>query len=85
MQPIVASSVNANDFGDYQTGIVPDFKLKESVSTYGVLGNPSEPLLNLAIGKITGTAKISKQDSSKLLNYFTDSKAATGRNEMYIE
>lgn len=85
MQPIVASSVNANGFGDYQTGIVPDFKLKESVSTYGVLGNPSEPLLNLAIGKITGTAKISKQDSSKLLNYFTDSKAATGRNEMYIE
>ena len=87
MQPIVAQSVNKNGFGDYQTGLVPTYPLKERLSTFGVLGDPEEPLLKLAISKITGiTSKSSNQskfnDAVILVN---DSKTLSGRNEMHIE
>ncbi|HWR94281.1 MAG TPA: S41 family peptidase, partial [Flavobacterium sp.] len=58
MQPLVLKIVNGVGYGDYQSGLVPNFLLKETLSTLDVLGSTTEPLLNLAIGKITGTAKI---------------------------
>jgi C-terminal processing protease CtpA/Prc len=85
MQPIVAYTVNKDGFGDYQSGIVPTFSLKESVSTYGVLGNTSEPLLNTAIGKITGTARTFQQTTKTPLQEIGDSKSLTGRGGMQIE
>ena len=85
MQPIVAYTVNKDGFGDYQSGIAPTFSLKESVSTYGVLGNTSEPLLNTAIGKITGTARTLQQTTKTPLQEIGDSKSLTGRGGMQIE
>ncbi len=86
MQPIVAKSVNKNGFGEYETGLVPTFKLKESLRTLGILGDASEPLLSVAIGKITGTSKISRQTvPNEGINLINDSKTLTGRNEMHIE
>lgn len=86
MQPIVLKIVNSDGFGDYFNGLQPDYLLKETVSTFGVLGETSEPLLSTAIGKITGTAKMLKQNPEKGFEYFKDAKSIKGiQNQMYIE
>lgn len=86
MQPIVLKIVNSDGFGDYFNGLQPDYLLKETVSTFGVLGDTSEPLLSTAIGKITGTAKMLKQNPEKGFEYFKDAKSIKGiQNQMYIE
>lgn len=84
MQPIVLKIVNSIGFGDYFNGLTPDVEQKETITTYGVLGESTEPLLSTAIGKITGTAKMAKQ-IGKDFNYFKDSKSLNGQNQMYIE
>ncbi|MEN9908697.1 MAG: hypothetical protein RLZZ540_1846 [Bacteroidota bacterium] len=86
MQPIVAHSVNAVGFGDYLDGLIPDYKLSERIKTLGVLGDPSEPLLSTAIGKITGTAKfIVAEKPTTDFEYLNDSKTLRGQNQMYFE
>ncbi|WP_163407607.1 S41 family peptidase [Flavobacterium ajazii] len=87
MQPLVFKITNSANFGDYTGGLPPTYQQTESVFTYGVLGDPSEPLLNLAISKITGsTAKRTQTDKDQTLPYFSDSKSMRrfGR-EMYID
>lgn len=84
MQPIVLKIVNSLGYGDYQTGLVPDFQLKETLSSLDVLGNTTEPLLSLAIAKITGTGKIRQAIPGLELDYFKDSKSIKGQNQMYI-
>lgn len=86
MQPLIFKISNAADFGDYTGGLVPTYVQYEYVSNYGVLGDPSEPLLNLAISKITGsTAKRIQNDHREVLPYINDSKKINGlRNEMYL-
>ncbi|APA00170.1 S41 family peptidase [Flavobacterium commune] len=86
MQLIVAQSVNSVGFGDYLDGLVPDYKLTERIRTLGVLGDPSEPLLSTAIGKITGTARfIPAEKPSDNFKYINDSKTLRGQNQMYME
>lgn len=87
MQPLVLKIVNSVGFGDYQSGLEPTFLLKETISTLDVLGSPTEPLLNLAIGKITGTAKMKQPAEGGIqFDYFKDSKSVNGlQNQMYIE
>jgi len=85
MQPIVLKIVNSEGFGDYFNGLTPTFLQKETVSSFGILGDPSEPLLNTAINKITGTGKIIRQ-TGKEFNYFKDAKSLDGlQNQMYLE
>lgn len=87
MQPLVLKIVNSADFGEYTDGLTPTYKQLEYISNMGVLGDPSEPLLNLTISKITGsTAKKIQQDRTQALRMFTDAKAMNGiRNQMYTE
>lgn len=87
MQPLVFKITNAADFGDYTGGLVPTYVQYEYINSYGVLGDPSEPLLNLAISKITGSAaKKIQNDHSAVLPDISDSKKINGlRNEMYLE
>ena len=86
MQPLVLKIVNGVGFGDYQNGLEPTFKITETISTLDVLGSPTEPLLKLAIGKITGTAKMKQSVSGIQFDYFKDSKSAnTLQNQMYID
>jgi C-terminal processing protease CtpA/Prc len=86
MQPLVLKIVNGAGFGDYQSGLVPTFELKETLSTLDVLGSTTEPLLNLAIGKITGTAKMKQAAPGIQFDYFKDSKSANSlQNQMYLE
>lgn len=86
MQLIVAKSVNALGFGDYSyTGLKPDYQLTERIKTMGVLGDPSEPLLSTAIGKITGTSKfIIPEKTTTDFKYLNDSKTLRGQNMMYF-
>ena len=86
MQPLVLKIANAAGFGDYFNGLTPDYQLKETISNLDVLGNPNEPLLSIAIGKITGTGKTIQQSSEKSTNYLSDSKSIEGlQNQMYLE
>jgi carboxyl-terminal processing protease len=87
MQPLVLKIANSQNFGDYTGGLIPTFQQEESIFTYGVLGDPSEPLLNLTISKITGSAaKKTQTQKGVVLPYFTDSKAMRRfGKEMYLE
>jgi hypothetical protein len=78
---------NASDFGDYTQGLVPTYVQLEYFRSYGVLGDTAEPLLNMAISKITGAAaKKVQNDHGLVLPYISDSKKINGlRNEMYID
>ena len=55
IQPLLGRNENADGFSDYTSGLIPDFELEEDISNLGVLGDPSEPLLALAINRIMGT------------------------------
>jgi C-terminal processing protease CtpA/Prc len=86
MQPIVLKIVNSDGFGDYYNGLIPNYELKENLSSLGILGNTTEPLLSTAIGKITGTGKMLRQSPEKDFDYFKDTKSIRGiQNQMYIE
>ncbi|MEY4432140.1 MAG: hypothetical protein RLZZ44_270 [Bacteroidota bacterium] len=86
MQPIVLKIVNSDGFGDYFNGLTPTHELKETINTYGVLGDVNEPLLKLAIAKITGTGKMIPQSSGTQFDFFTDSKSMKRfGNQMYLE
>lgn len=87
MQPLVLKIVNSAGFGDYQNGLTPDYLLKEDIGNLDILGSASEPLLNLAINKITGgIAKMKPLKPGIDFNNFKDSKSINGlQNQMYIE
>lgn len=87
MQPLVLKIANSAGFGDYTQGLAPTYLQPEYVTSFGVLGDSAEPLLNLAISKITGmTAKRIPNDKTLVFPYFSDSKKINGvRNEMYLE
>jgi carboxyl-terminal processing protease len=86
MQPLVLKIVNGVGFGDYQSGLEPTYILKETLSTLDVLGSSAEPLLKLAIGKITGTAKMKQSVPGIEFEYFKDSKSINSlQNQMYLE
>jgi C-terminal processing protease CtpA/Prc len=88
MQPLVFKIANASGFGDYQQGLTADYPQIERITTYGVLGDPAEPLLSKAISIITGnTAKRSDNDLEvNPMPYVTDSKIINGlRHGMYLE
>ena len=86
MQPLTFKVVNSANFGDYFNGLTPTYELKETISTYGVLGDVNEPLLKAAIGKITGTGRMIQQSTGKQFDIFKDSKSIDGiQNQMYLE
>jgi C-terminal processing protease CtpA/Prc len=86
MQPIVLKIVNAQGFGDYQSGLEPTYTQKESQLNLGVLGEITEPLLSTAITKITGVGKLKQPSTGIEFNPFSDSKSRNGlQNQMYIE
>lgn len=87
MQPLVLKIVNSNGFGEYTNGLQPAYLQLEYVASMGVLGDPSEPLLNKTISVITGVAaKKTQQDRAEALRTFIDAKSMNGiRNQMYVD
>lgn len=86
MQPLVLKIVNSLGYGDYQSGLAPTHQLKETLSTLDVLGSTTEPLLSLAIAKITGTGRIKQATPGLEFDFFKDSKSINSlQNQMYID
>lgn len=62
IQPLLGRNENADGFLDYTEGLIPDFNLEEDIANLGILGDPSEPFLALALSKISGeSSKINLQ------------------------
>lgn len=85
MQPLVLKIVNKSGYGDYINGLPPNILLKENLGNLGILGNPSEPLLNAAINSIIGAGKSIRQENFNSFNDFIDNQSINRlKNEMYI-
>jgi len=58
--PITFGIFNSDGFGDYGDGFEPNITLNEDLENLGVLGEPTEPLLEKALGVISGQVLIGK-------------------------
>jgi carboxyl-terminal processing protease len=85
MQPIVLKTINADGFGDYQTGLLSDIQQVEDYGNLGVIGDATEPLLSTAINEIIANGK-RVPEPNKTFIHFSDSKEIEPlRSEMYVE
>lgn len=89
MQPIVLKIANSAGFADYTDGLVPeseDLIIRERVSTYDVLGSPTEPLLAAALNHISPTTSAKKAASSKgnVLESILDKETAN-QQRMFVD
>ncbi|TYA55982.1 S41 family peptidase [Formosa maritima] len=85
MQPLVLKTLNAVGNTDFINGLTPTFMVKENYGDLGVLGNPDETLLAIALQHIEDTGRISLQPLSSL-EIIGDSKDFTlTKNRMYID
>ncbi len=75
MQPIVVKLVNNNGFGEYETGLKPDYTYLEEVGNLGIIGDENEPLLSIAIDLITKNGRFKNQTK-------TNSNFALDDNDM---
>ncbi|WP_026915073.1 S41 family peptidase [Christiangramia portivictoriae] len=66
MQPLVFKSINVDGNSDYINGLQPDVAYVEDLNNLGVLGDPSEPLLEIAINSILGRSSISKSRVNRM-------------------
>ena len=86
MQPLVLKIVNKNGFGDYTNGLEPTIALKEDLGNLGVLGDPSEPLLNTALNSISNSGKKRIENPSHIYEDVIDNISINRfKREMYIE
>jgi len=58
-------SVNSAGVSDYIDGLTPDFQISEDFENLGMLGEPNEPFLKVAIDVILGN-KISIPDGAEI-------------------
>lgn len=65
IQPLVLKSVNKDGVSDYINGLFPDIPKEESLSNFGVLGDPTEPLLEAAINDILGKPQTKQFEAVK--------------------
>ncbi len=87
LQPLVAVSVNKNDGEVPPTGLVPEsiFRLVESPANFGILGNPSEPLLARAIQHISGNGRLSQPSAFEMRQVESKVDVKPLEQEMYID
>lgn len=83
MQPIVLRIANSDNFADYTNGLTPDIDLRESASTFGVLGDPNEPLLAAALNHINGGSAKSYQTPSNLIPVIDTTEE--GQQRMFVD
>jgi C-terminal processing protease CtpA/Prc len=73
LQPLILTIANADGFTGFEDGLVPDIEFQEDFFNYGVLGDPSEPLLARALQEIgaglQGQGQILEQKSAHSLQF----------------
>ena len=87
IQPLLGRNENADGFSDYTDGLVPDIQESENLSDLGILGDPNENLLAIAIEEITGVTNTAKKapSSSIPMEVITSSKLETLMGDrMYV-
>ncbi|TBW25789.1 S41 family peptidase [Gramella sp. KN1008] len=67
LQPLVFKSLNSQGKTDYINGLNPVIKYIENLGDMGTLGDPDEPMLQMALNVILGRAQ-AKQDESAYKN-----------------
>ena len=62
--PLIAITVNKNNTAVPSSGLVPDIEFKEKAANYGILGDPTEPLLEAALNEIQISGRYSNFESN---------------------
>ena len=62
--PLIAITVNKNNTIVPSSGLVPDIEFKEKAANYGILGDPTEPLLEAALNEIQISGRYSNFESN---------------------
>ena len=70
MQPIVLKIANAQGKTDFYNGLSPDFNKAEDYKNLGILGNPSEPLLEEALNIIEGNIPLVRKPKESFKEIF---------------
>ncbi len=84
MQPIVLKVVNATGFGDYFSGLEPDYPAQENIGNLGILGNSEEYLLSTALQLIESGNRRLQQNIEPTVRFY-DRSLTTFGSEMYSE
>lgn len=84
IQPLLGRNENADGFSDYTLGLIPNLSLEEDLSNMGVLGEPSEPLLALAINNILGESAKFNLQPSMTADMFMGSYQFKGTNNLSL-
>ncbi|HLV40091.1 S41 family peptidase [Xanthomarina sp.] len=85
MQPLILKTLNAVGNTDYNDGLDPTFPIKENYGNLGVLGDPNETLLAIALQEIMNGGRMSLPPFSAF-EIVGDSKDFTlTKNRMYID
>lgn len=85
MQPIVTKSFNALGQSDYSTGFVPTLEVKEYTNVaWKQLGDVNESLLNAAIARITGQARIAAPVSGPTREIDSSIERKAGGSNMFF-
>ena len=62
--PLIAITVNKNNTVVPSSGLVPDIEFKEKAANYGILGDPTEPLLEATLNEIQISGRYSNFESN---------------------
>ena len=62
--PLIAITVNKNNTVVPSSGLVPDIEFKEKAANYGILGDPTEALLEAALNEIQISGRYSNFESN---------------------
>lgn len=62
--PLIAITVNKNNTVVPSSGLAPDIEFKEKAANYGILGDPTEPLLEAALNEIQISGRYSNFESN---------------------
>lgn len=85
MQPIVLKTINAAGFGAYQSGLQPTILQVEDLGNVGILGNPTEPLLETALNTIMASGKLNLTNTNNVKEFTIVKELTPLENEMFLE
>ncbi len=84
IQPLLGRNENADGFSDYTGGLQPDNELREDIANLGVLGEPQEPLLALALNVIAGNTSKSSFEPIFPIDLISSSSVMKATNNMML-